>query len=62
MSVDSTKLLAENDALRVRIVELEATVKALRIMLRDLGGLPQDMAENMYEDEAPLVVWEGRDD
>lgn len=49
------------DELRARIVDLEATVRALRLMVQDLGGMPPETADSMYEDEQPLIVWEGRE-
>lgn len=47
------------DVLLTRIADLEATVRALRLMVQDLGGLP--VKEDPYEDEAPLVVWEEKE-
>lgn len=49
----------ECDRLRAEVAGLRATVKALRIMVADLGGLPPETAENMYEDESkPDWMWE----
>ena len=52
----------ECDGLRVQIVDLKARVRALRMMVKDLGGVIVDEDDNPYEDEQPLIVWEPKDE
>lgn len=51
----------ECDELKVQIVELRARVKALRLMVQDMGGVIVQDEEDPYEDEQPLITWEPKE-
>ena len=51
----------ECEGLRIQIVDLRARVKALRIMVQDLGGITVEDEDDPYEDEQPLITWEPRE-
>jgi hypothetical protein len=51
----------ECEGLRIQIVDLRARVKALRIMVQDLGGMKVEYEDDPYEDEQPIITWEPKE-